>query len=448
MGLVKRGKDLWFYEDLYSDVTYGFKVKRIVVPETPTGFKLMILDTERFGQVLILDGIVQLTEEDEGIYHEWIGLWPLFATPNSGKRLDHRRRRRRHRPAVLRHPGVKSVTMAEIDRGRHRAVPRTHLPGISAGVWDDPRFRLIIGDGAEVIRKMKGQCDVIIIDSTDPVSPAKSLFDTSFYESVYDASAKAASPSIRPGLFFSSRLRRREAGGRWSGFSTTSRSSSSRTSATWAGRSADPAGSRGGTFQGGRAQRFPAQFQGRGDPDQLVFPRHLGRSVSRVPEAPRGRQVRRGKSSWTSSSGRPPSRPRVGKWSRELLPGDRHASFGDPMVSDPAWRMTTRSSGISRRAPSISAGSGIRPQPTASPAPGFRGTRPRRSPPDFSGPMRRSAGPCRGAFSPTSGRCAATLIYRSGASGGRPGEIRRPRPAEAAEIFKPSFRLPVRRASP
>jgi len=43
MGLVKRGKDLWFYEDLYSDVTYGFKVKRIIVPETPTGFqKLMI----------------------------------------------------------------------------------------------------------------------------------------------------------------------------------------------------------------------------------------------------------------------------------------------------------------------------------------------------------------------------------------------------------------------
>ncbi|MCU0276240.1 MAG: hypothetical protein MUF02_05195, partial [Acidobacteria bacterium] len=42
-------------------------------------------------------------------------------------------------------------------------------------------------DGAEVIRRMKGQCDVIVIDSTDPIGPAQSLFNTDFYRSVYDA---------------------------------------------------------------------------------------------------------------------------------------------------------------------------------------------------------------------------------------------------------------------
>jgi spermidine synthase len=188
MGLVKKGKDLWFFEDLYSDATYGFKVSRVIVPEIDTGFqKLMILETDRFGRVLVLDGIVQLTEEDEGIYHEWIAHWPLFSL----------RRPARHvliigggdcgvAREVLRHRSVEKVTMVEIDR-MVCDLCREHMPTVSEGVYQDPRFKLIIGDGAEVIRQMKGKCDVIVIDSTDPIGPAKSLFNTDFYQSVYDA---------------------------------------------------------------------------------------------------------------------------------------------------------------------------------------------------------------------------------------------------------------------
>ncbi len=188
MGLVKKGKDLWFFEDLYTDTTYGFKVAKVIVPETDTGFqKLMILETDRFGRVLILDGIVQLTEEDEGIYHEWIAHWPLFALQRPARHVliigggDCGVARE-----VLRHKSVEKVTMVEIDR-MVCDLCRRHMPSVSEGVYDDPRFRLIIGDGAEVIRQMKGKCDVIVIDSTDPIGPAQSLFNTDFYQSVYDA---------------------------------------------------------------------------------------------------------------------------------------------------------------------------------------------------------------------------------------------------------------------
>lgn len=188
MALVKKGKDLWFFEDLYSDTTYGFKVSRVIVPETDTGFqKLMILETDRFGRVLVLDGIVQLTEEDEGIYHEWIAHWPLFALKRPARHVliigggDCGVARE-----VLRHKSVERVTMVEIDR-LVCDLCREHMPAVCAGVYEDPRFKLIIGDGAEVIRRLKGQCDVIVIDSTDPIGPAQSLFNTDFYQSVYDA---------------------------------------------------------------------------------------------------------------------------------------------------------------------------------------------------------------------------------------------------------------------
>jgi spermidine synthase len=188
MGLVKKGKNLWFFEDLYTDATYGFQVSRVIVPETDTGFqKLMILETDRFGRVLVLDGIVQLTEEDEGIYHEWIAHWPIFALNRPARHVliigggDCGVARE-----VLRHKSVEKVTMVEIDR-MVCDLCRMHMPAVCAGVYEDPRFKLIIGDGAEVIRQMKGKCDVIVIDSTDPIGPAKSLFNTDFYQSVYDA---------------------------------------------------------------------------------------------------------------------------------------------------------------------------------------------------------------------------------------------------------------------
>ena len=188
MGLVKKGKDSWFFEDLYTDTTYGFKVSKVIVPETDTGFqKLMILETDRFGRVLVLDGIVQLTEEDEGIYHEWIAHWPIFSLNRPARHVliigggDCGVARE-----VLRHKSVKKVTMVEIDR-MVCDLCRKHMPAVCAGVYEDSRFKLIIGDGAEVIRQMKGKCDVIVIDSTDPIGPAKSLFNTDFYQSVYDA---------------------------------------------------------------------------------------------------------------------------------------------------------------------------------------------------------------------------------------------------------------------
>jgi spermidine synthase len=188
MALIKKANELWFFEELYRDLSYGFKVSKVVVPEIDTGFqKLMILETDRLGKVLVLDGIVQLTEEDEGIYHEWITHWPLFSLPKPAQHVliigggDGGVARE-----VLKHKYIKTVTMVEIDKMVIDFCFK-HMNSVPNGVYDDPRFKVIIGDGAEVIRSTKKKFDVIIIDSTDPIGPAKSLFNTSFYKSVYKA---------------------------------------------------------------------------------------------------------------------------------------------------------------------------------------------------------------------------------------------------------------------
>jgi spermidine synthase len=60
---------------------------------------------------------------------------------------------------------------------------------VSAGAYDNPRARVVIGDGIEYMRNNPGGFDLVIIDSTDPVGPALGLFQESFYRDVASALA-------------------------------------------------------------------------------------------------------------------------------------------------------------------------------------------------------------------------------------------------------------------
>lgn len=44
--------------------------------------KLDMVETEEFGNMLILDGMVMTTEKDEFVYHEMVAHVPLFTHPN------------------------------------------------------------------------------------------------------------------------------------------------------------------------------------------------------------------------------------------------------------------------------------------------------------------------------------------------------------------------------
>lgn len=47
--------------------------------------------------------------------------------------------------------------------------------------FDSPKVKLTIGDGFEFMKNHVGEFDVIITDSSDPVGPAESLFQESYF---------------------------------------------------------------------------------------------------------------------------------------------------------------------------------------------------------------------------------------------------------------------------
>jgi spermidine synthase len=338
MGLVKKGNKLWFFEDLYKDVTYGFEVAKVIVPEISTGFqKLMILESDRFGRVLILDGIVQLTEEDEGIYHEWIAHWPLFALPRPAEHVliigggDGGVARE-----VLRHADIKKVTMVEIDK-MVVDLCREHMPSISAGIFDDPRFDLIIGDGAEVIRAMKGKCDAVMIDSTDPIGPAQSLFNTNFYESVKDALKDDGITIHQTGALI---LQPFEAPGSWRQIERTFddvRVVQFANVSYMGGPFSLTAGSKGRRVFKNAVRNAKRNFKRAGIKTNWYSP-----DISAIPYPEFQRRLERDKYGEEVvldielPGRRHPSAKEVGKWSRDASKAIRMVAFGEPLVSNTA----------------------------------------------------------------------------------------------------------------
>ncbi|MBI4492547.1 MAG: polyamine aminopropyltransferase [Chloroflexi bacterium] len=141
--------------------------------------QIEVWETMPFGRTLVLDGAVQTTEQDEFIYHEMLAHIPLCAHPRPERVLiigggDGGCLRR-----VLQHP-VREAVQVEIDALVVEA-SRHWLPDISAGAYDDPRARSIIGDGLAYLEAGGEGFDVILVDSTDPVGPATLLFGERFY---------------------------------------------------------------------------------------------------------------------------------------------------------------------------------------------------------------------------------------------------------------------------
>ncbi|HQT74668.1 MAG TPA: polyamine aminopropyltransferase, partial [Acidiphilium sp.] len=173
--------DMWVNETLYPFWGQRFGVTRELA-RTKSDFQdIAIFETEFHGRVMMLDGIVQITEGDEFVYQEMLTHVPLLAHGAARSVLiigagDGGVLRR-----VLMHKGVERAVMVEID-GEVIRLAKEFLPKIAGEAWDDPRAEVIVGDGIDYVKKAAdASFDVIIVDSTDPIGVGEVLFTDDFY---------------------------------------------------------------------------------------------------------------------------------------------------------------------------------------------------------------------------------------------------------------------------
>ncbi|MFQ5953749.1 MAG: polyamine aminopropyltransferase [Kiloniellales bacterium] len=169
----------WFEETLYPGYRQGFLVEKVLCRRTTAHHELVIFESQGFGRVMTLDGIVQTTEADEFVYHEMLAHVPIFGHGavrevlvvggGDGGMLEE----------VLKHP-VARATLVEIDPAVIE-LARRYLSSICGGAFDDPRAEVVVADATRYVAETERRFDVIIVDSTDPVGPGAALFEAPFY---------------------------------------------------------------------------------------------------------------------------------------------------------------------------------------------------------------------------------------------------------------------------
>ncbi|RAI56183.1 polyamine aminopropyltransferase [Roseicella frigidaeris] len=173
--------DSWVNETLYAAWGQRFRVLRELARVRSEFQDIMVFESETHGRVMLLDGVVQITEADEFVYQEMLTHVPLLAHGAARRVLiigagDGGVLRR-----VLQHGTVERAVMVEID-GEVIRLAKEHLPGIAGDAWSDPRAEVIVGDGIDYVRQAPAASfDVVIVDSTDPIGVGEALFTDEFY---------------------------------------------------------------------------------------------------------------------------------------------------------------------------------------------------------------------------------------------------------------------------
>ncbi|XP_022723766.1 spermine synthase-like isoform X4 [Durio zibethinus] len=149
------GKMVYFNNPMWPGEAHSLKVESILYKAKSDYQEVLVFESSTYGKVLVLDGIVQLTEKDELAYQEMIAHLPLCSIPSP------------------------------------KTVSKKFFPELAVG-YEDPRVCLHVGDAVEFLRHVpKGKYDVIIVDSSDPVGPAQELVEKPFFETIARA--------LRPG---------------------------------------------------------------------------------------------------------------------------------------------------------------------------------------------------------------------------------------------------------
>jgi len=142
--------------------------------------KIEVFETETFGNLMTIDGLVMLTTRDNYLYHEMMSHPVLFTHPAPKRVLIIGGGDCGTLREVLRHPDIEKAQQVDIDEGVTRAALK-YFPELCESN-DDPRAELHFDDGLKWIKESApGSYDIIIVDSTDPIGPAEGLFGEAFF---------------------------------------------------------------------------------------------------------------------------------------------------------------------------------------------------------------------------------------------------------------------------
>ena len=182
-------KDLVYVDVESSDRLVINRVDSILVSITSEFQKIDIFQTPHFGTVLALDGVIQVAENDEYIYHELLIHPASLLLPKITSALVMGGGDGCAARELLRYNEIHEIDLVEIDINVVELC-RKHMKTLNHGALDDARVNIIVEDGKAYLKKNpQKRYDLIVSDLTEPYSLgtptselSRHLFSPPFYE--------------------------------------------------------------------------------------------------------------------------------------------------------------------------------------------------------------------------------------------------------------------------
>ncbi len=174
-------RDDLIFDWLNAHSGYGTTTTKTLAQIQSPYQKVEVYDTQQFGKLFRLDGRMMTSEADEFFYHECMTHPAALVHPNPESILIIGGGDGGSTEELLKHPSVKRIVMAELDPVVID-VSKQWLGAIHRGAFNDPRLEVSIGDGFEFVKSTTERFDMIVLDLTDPDTPAFHLYSEQFFK--------------------------------------------------------------------------------------------------------------------------------------------------------------------------------------------------------------------------------------------------------------------------
>ena len=181
----------WFFEKKIPGkrergIRHGFLIEEIIFKKKKRDREFLIFKNPIYGKVLVINGILQLTEFDEYIYHEMISHSALFPHPNPKKILIIGGGDGGALREVLKHK-IDKVELVETNEEIIK-LAKTFLKFVSQNAFSDKRVKVFIKRGEDFLEKKEKEYDVIIVDCLNiGESDSLPLVKLKFYQRAFTA---------------------------------------------------------------------------------------------------------------------------------------------------------------------------------------------------------------------------------------------------------------------
>ncbi|HQV31556.1 MAG TPA: polyamine aminopropyltransferase [Calditrichia bacterium] len=174
------------YTERYGEVgaSLSFDITEVLFSKRSPFQRVEVVQTAHFGKLLVIDGFVMLTERDEFVYHEMMSHVPLFVHPEPKRVLVIGGGDGGTVRECLRHSRIEHIDLVDIDELVSEACLE-HIPAVAEGL-KSPRVTCRYEDGVAFVEECREQYDIILVDSTDPISVGEGLFTESFYRNCFN----------------------------------------------------------------------------------------------------------------------------------------------------------------------------------------------------------------------------------------------------------------------